>query len=324
VRAAALGLFVAVGAYGVIATSPDGRVWTARTAAEANQLSSVCWNADNGLLVLVSRDGTNRVQYSSDGITWTAAAAAEANPWGSVCWASGLSGGSKFVAVAATGTNQVMYSSNGITWTSAAAAAAKPWGCIAYNGTMLVALAAGDIAYGTNLVMTSTNATAWTSQSCQPGLWYRLLYVSALSRWIGVGTSGLDVASLQYSADAITWSYSAAGSSWNPPVVGACYGVAWSNDHSLAVVVCGALLSAQPPIASIWSTNLMTWEATFSALTGLTRGVDILNTITVPATHAAGQTVRETFHARPAHIVDIVEGLLLAPASWVLTCRHRS
>jgi hypothetical protein len=85
-------------------TSPDGIIWTARAAAEANAWTSVTYG--NGLFVAVSSGGTNRVMTSPDGVTWTAMLAAEANAWTSVTYGNAL-----FVAVSSGGTNRVMTSS---------------------------------------------------------------------------------------------------------------------------------------------------------------------------------------------------------------------
>ena len=59
-----------------------GTDWTAQTAAEQNDWTSVTYG--NGLFVAVSRSGTNRVMTSPDGINWTAQMAAEQNFWSSV------------------------------------------------------------------------------------------------------------------------------------------------------------------------------------------------------------------------------------------------
>ncbi len=85
-------------------TSPNGTLWTAHTAAEANQWLNICWSPDLGLFCAVSNSGTNRVMTSPDGSTWTAQAAAEANQWEGVCWSPDIG----FCAVSLDGTHQVM------------------------------------------------------------------------------------------------------------------------------------------------------------------------------------------------------------------------
>jgi hypothetical protein len=62
------GLFVAVGPYGTILTSPDGVSWTRRTSGTSSWLSGVTYG--NGLFVAVGMSGT--ILTSPDGVTWTA------------------------------------------------------------------------------------------------------------------------------------------------------------------------------------------------------------------------------------------------------------
>jgi len=70
-------------------TSPDGVTWTARSAAEANEWTSVTYG--NGLFVAVANSGTNRVMTSPDGITWTArSAAGNDDTWGDVAYGNGV------------------------------------------------------------------------------------------------------------------------------------------------------------------------------------------------------------------------------------------
>jgi hypothetical protein len=65
-----LGLFVAVGQAGAVATSPDGRAWTQQPAVTANQLLRVRWLAERR--VLVASQNAAGVITSSNGRMWTA------------------------------------------------------------------------------------------------------------------------------------------------------------------------------------------------------------------------------------------------------------
>lgn len=130
-----LSLFVAVGRnFGTLSgviTSPDGITWTARTdpISSGTYNSSVCWSADQSLLVKVDLGGG--VTTSSDGITWSSQTSAEANNWQCVIWSHTLL---LFVAVASTGTHRVQTSPNGTTWTARTASSANSWNSVAATG----------------------------------------------------------------------------------------------------------------------------------------------------------------------------------------------
>jgi hypothetical protein len=68
-------------------TSSDGRNWTLRTAAAANNWTALCWTAELGLFVAVSSSGKgNRVMTSTDGISWSSHSSAADNALTSLCW----------------------------------------------------------------------------------------------------------------------------------------------------------------------------------------------------------------------------------------------
>jgi hypothetical protein len=153
-------------------------IWTARSAAEANNWNSVTYG--NGLFVAVASDGTNRVMTSPDGITWTARSAAEANGWRSVTYGNGL-----FVAVANNGTNRVMTSPDGITWTARSATEANNWRSVTYGNGLFVAVASS----GTNRVMTSPDGITWTARSAaEANSWTGVTYGNGL--FVAVANDG--------------------------------------------------------------------------------------------------------------------------------------
>lgn len=95
-----ISLFVAVGDGGLVATSPDGVVWTTRTAAAALDWSGVSWSGS--IFAAVSTSGTgSRIMTSPDGIVWTSQASPADNDWQALGWSSTLS---MFASVATTGT----------------------------------------------------------------------------------------------------------------------------------------------------------------------------------------------------------------------------
>jgi len=130
----------------------DGTTWTARSAAEANQWSSVTFG--NGTFVAVSNNGTNRVMTSTDGITWTPRSV-PASSWASVTYGNGV-----FVAVAGFGTDRILTSPDGVTWTPRGSST-DSWAGITFGNNTFVAVAS----MGTNRVMTSTDGITWTNRS---------------------------------------------------------------------------------------------------------------------------------------------------------------
>ena len=101
------GQFVAVGTSGIIATSPDGLVWTSRDNPSTATLNSVAYG--NGQYVAVGAGGAAVV--SSDGVFWKITASGSSQTLNRVIYA-----GSRFVAVGNAGT--ILTSSDGWTWTS--------------------------------------------------------------------------------------------------------------------------------------------------------------------------------------------------------------
>ena len=110
-------LFVAVSTTGTnrVMTSPDGVIWTSRSASQSNPWQSVVWAGGTvNLFVAVANSGTNRVMTSPDGITWTNRnAIGTTGDWRSVAWS-----GSRLVSVAFSNTtgSAIMYSDDGINW----------------------------------------------------------------------------------------------------------------------------------------------------------------------------------------------------------------
>jgi hypothetical protein len=143
-------------------TSPDGVIWTARTASAANSWQSVTYG--DGQFVAVAYDGTNKVMTSPDGTTWTSQTSPSSD-WNAVTFGEGT-----FVAV---GTNSVMTSTNGTSWTSRTSAQANTWYSVAYGEGTFVAVSEA----GTNRVMTSPDGTTWTVRTAgEANWWYDVVY----------------------------------------------------------------------------------------------------------------------------------------------------
>lgn len=115
-----LGLWVAAGASGAVATSPDGATWTARTApagwiSGCGGAQKIVWSSSSGgRFVIVPKGTYNKFLTSADGITWIEVATTTA------LW-QGLAFGTfdnKWMAISASG--DVWISQDGVNWFSAA------------------------------------------------------------------------------------------------------------------------------------------------------------------------------------------------------------
>jgi len=162
--APALGLHIGVGIRGSIWTSPNGSVWTRRTAANnyigaSAGFRSVAWSEAQHQFVAVG-DGLE-CQTSPDGVTWTRrpmSAIDLMEPW-AVCYSPALN---LWLAVGEgeSGQSRIQTSPDGVTWTSRTPAAGEKslLGC-AWDSRAGNFIAVGH-AYG--LVMTSPDGIAWT------------------------------------------------------------------------------------------------------------------------------------------------------------------
>jgi hypothetical protein len=170
----------------------DGTTWTARSAAEANQWSSVTFG--NGTFVAVSNNGTNRVMTSTDGITWTPRSV-PASSWASVTYGNGV-----FVAVAGFGTDRIMTSPDGVTWTPRGSST-DSWAGITFGNNTFVAVAS----MGTNRVMTSTDGITWTNRSVPTGGiqgWSAVTWGN--NKFVAISLTGFNDR-VMTSPDGVTW-----------------------------------------------------------------------------------------------------------------------
>ncbi len=167
------------------------QTWTAQTAAEANNWTSVAYG--NGLFVAVAGNGTNRVMISPDGVNWTAQTVPEANTWIDVTYGNGL-----FVAVATNGTNRVMTSPDGVNWTPQTAEI-KRWNSITHGNGLFVAVVN---AIGTDRVMISSDGVNWTPQTVpEANYWQAVTYGNGL--FVAVAANGTN--RVMTSPDGVNW-----------------------------------------------------------------------------------------------------------------------
>lgn len=171
-------LFAAVGANGVILTSPDGVTWTPRTSNTHNTLAGVAWCTAQ--FVVVGASGT--IETSPDGITWTPQNSGSTSFLNGV----GCSGSAIAVGVGTDGTGgEILSSPTGTVWTPHALSATDAVYGIAWSGTGFVAVGFGGAVY------TSPDGSNWTThnsgstQSLNAVTWSALL-----SQFVVVGGFG--------------------------------------------------------------------------------------------------------------------------------------
>jgi hypothetical protein len=140
-------LFVAVGANGLIMTSPDANTWTHRISGTTKTLNKVIQQA--GKLIVGGDGGT--ILYSENAIDWISASSGTTYKITDICW-----GDDQFVAVG-YGENPgiILTSPDGLTWTKILDGFVNGFFTgISWNGKTYVLV-------GWNLIMTSADAVNW-------------------------------------------------------------------------------------------------------------------------------------------------------------------
>ena len=198
------GVFVAVGASGVILTSADsGVTWVCRTSGVATAINAVVWSGTQFVAVGAISPTNPAILTSPDGITWTVRTNAATAGLNAVTWS-----GTKFVAVGALDpTNPLtMTSTDGITWAVQTNAATGALNGVAWNGTVFIAV--GAVVTGAAIIYTSTDGITWISRTSNCTTALTAVSVNAAKTLIiAVGASG----KIQTSTDGTTWTSQASG-----------------------------------------------------------------------------------------------------------------
>ena len=154
------GQFVAVGEFGNIATSQDGRTWTGRSRATSSNLRGIAYG--DGTFVAVGNNGTNLT--SAGGTFWTGHKSGTDNNLREVTYAGG-----QFVAVGSGGT--IVTSPNGADWLAPVSGTAEDlWGA-AYGNGMFVCV--GGNTSGDRhrfAIVTSSDGANWATRLSEPVL----------------------------------------------------------------------------------------------------------------------------------------------------------
>ena len=147
--------YVAVGAGGVIYTSPDAETWTAQTSGTTAAGLGITFGL--GLYVASHSSGGGRsIGTSPDGITWTTRLNV-----GQVFNDVAFNGTNLFVTVASAG--NIYTSSDGITWTARTSGVAQNLNGIHFADGLWVAVG------NTGTVVTSPDGITWTDRTANSG-----------------------------------------------------------------------------------------------------------------------------------------------------------
>jgi hypothetical protein len=107
------GLFVAVGDYGVILTSPDGEVWTRRASGAGDRLPAIAFG--NGRFVVTRENQSAPILTSPDGITWAPGSVtnSDGTPTQSSAFGAVAFGGGRFMTAGPLSAGIVLTSTDG-------------------------------------------------------------------------------------------------------------------------------------------------------------------------------------------------------------------
>ena len=208
--------FVAVGARGKTATSPDGSTWSTSDVSDTTaDLCSVAWTGAQ----LVAVGSTGKIFTSADGITWSKKTSGTSKTLRSVCC-----NGTKLVAVGDSGA--ILTSTDGSTWTNRSTDSTGNLKSVVWTGTGYVAVG-GDMYwspgapvppygyqgyYSKQINWTSPDGITWTKIAGPffVGSQYGLRGVTWTgSRLLAVGYSD----SVLSSTDGISWTGQSCGTS---------------------------------------------------------------------------------------------------------------
>lgn len=201
--APSLGLWIAVGLAGKLATSPDAVTWTQRTSGfGTNDIRDIAWSETLGLAVCGGLLGT--VSTSSNGTTWSGSqpAAFGFTDIRGMIWNKSL--GLFHGNGSAGGAGQHATSPNGTTWTTRTGPSdTAQGGAGVTSGTVSMLICVG--ANGT--IDKSTDGSTWTAQD--PGgatdVGSDVVHSDALGLYVHVSYASGSDAFIRTSPDTTTW-----------------------------------------------------------------------------------------------------------------------
>jgi hypothetical protein len=161
-------LMGSVGNINSIWFSTDGLSWTMVTHPAFNNPNDITYG--NGLYIVITNAGTDRVMTSPDGITWTLQTVPVNRSFNRITYGNGL-----FVAISGT-SGFATISNDGINWTDQAIAANIFTG-ITYGAGKFIAISR-DAASDRSII--SKDGINWTSLTTNTNRWNALKYIDGL------------------------------------------------------------------------------------------------------------------------------------------------
>lgn len=220
-------LWVAVGASGKLATSPDGITWTQRTSSfGATNISNVAFG--NGIWVAVGDAG--KIATSTDAITWTQRTSGTADALQGLAYGNGT----WFTHKSALANGLSATDPTG-TWTARTTTCiATGSKSVAYDPTDAIWVAGCDSG-ASNQFASSPDAITWTARnsSFTPG-GLQCQFAASPTVWVNASTTGIlpSVFDVQSSTDGITWTNRAPSSSTGLP-----QGIATDTNDLFAILL---------------------------------------------------------------------------------------
>ena len=183
------GIFVGVGANGLIAATYDGTVWTKQMSGVAKELHDITGGGDR--LIAVGADGT--ILISTDGEDWLPRSSGTTRTLRGVAY-----GNDMYVAAGDNGT--IVVSRNGSHWIPVVSGTSGQLNAVTYAD-------GGFVIVGNNgTVLTSTDGLQWTLQ--ESGILFDLYSVAAGNgKVVAIGFLG----TVLTSSDLVNWSFSLGG-----------------------------------------------------------------------------------------------------------------
>lgn len=252
-----LSLFCAV-ANGVgvncIKTSPDGSIWTTRSAINKTW-QSICWSPSLGLFCCVaSASGTSSIMTSSNGTFWAGQTAPSTDSWSCVCWSPELG---IFCAVGAGSVSYgSMTSNNGTAWSGSAQGAAS-YVCWSPSLMLFCSVGSGGI-------KTSPDGVNWTTLTNVPSnVWYSICWSAELGIFCAIGQGSSKIGISLISSDGTNWY------AYRLPTDQTWAGISWSAELGLFFAVSSDGFVMVSPDGKKWEvcelTRYASWKSSCSS-----------------------------------------------------------
>ena len=212
---------------------------------------STAWSPELNLAAAVSN--SNEIKTSPDGVVWTSRSSPGSGfQFQDVCWSPDLS---LFVAIAfnLNSGKSIIKSSDGITWSYIATSSLQYLRSVCWSPELSLFVAVAQIATSGNIICTSEDGNTWVSRGAVGDSWFRIIWVSELSKFIATGGGSIRAMT---SSDGINWT------GYTMSTNG--YGLAWSPKLNLLVAASSGEVSVSSN-GSIWTryTSVMTTDCTY-------------------------------------------------------------